>query len=185
MSRQVCCPDCGEAEPRFVIQLPATFKWDGVMDLALLDEHLVGTEFPIEDGATVVCNDCDWTGRVYDLQPVAAKVQPEITLHVQPEDDIPVRGNAMASGDDAYDKEVEDEIIRRLEGGDVWAWAKVEVRATYKGLYGSAFLGACSYKDEKGFKEAGGYYGQMVGEACRELQDLIDKVGGAKIEVPA
>ena len=36
------------------------------------------------------------------------------------QDDIPVRGNAMASGDDATDRECEDDILTRLDSGDVW-----------------------------------------------------------------
>mgnify|MGYP001563592919 FL=1 len=72
-------------------------------------------------------------------------------------DDVPVRGNAIASEDDAYDREVEAEILERLDRGDVSAWAQVEVRAelrfdvgeeVFHGI-GSAYLGGCSYSSEE------------------------------------
>ncbi|EKQ70334.1 hypothetical protein OsccyDRAFT_0615 [Leptolyngbyaceae cyanobacterium JSC-12] len=34
------------------------------------------------------------------------------------EEDTPVRGNAMASGDKIYDKKVEDKILKELRGGN-------------------------------------------------------------------
>ena len=41
-------------------------------------------------------------------------------------DHIPVRGNIMCSGDDDFDRSIEDAVIDRLDGGDVWAWAAVK-----------------------------------------------------------
>jgi len=43
------------------------------------------------------------------------------------EEDIPVRGNALASGDAEADRACEDEILARLEAGDIWAWCTVRV----------------------------------------------------------
>jgi hypothetical protein len=87
------------------------------------------------------------------------------------QDDIPVRGNAMVSGDDEEDKKVEDEILERLDRGDVWAWAFVEVivRDPVTGLKGHAGLGACSYgpNGEEDFKKDG--YDQLVDEALEDL----------------
>jgi hypothetical protein len=88
-------------------------------------------------------------------------------------DDLEVRGNAIASGDDAYDKKVEDEIIARLENGDVWAWATIKVTAEWNGLEGVNYLGACCYKDEKDFKQPGGYYDDMKAEALADLKQTI------------
>jgi hypothetical protein len=89
-------------------------------------------------------------------------------------DDIPVRGNAMASGDDAADKQYEDEILERLDRGDVWAWACVVVEARLPDLplVGRDSLGACCYKDEKDFKR-GGYYDDMCEQAHQELENLV------------
>ena len=36
-----------------------------------------------------------------------------------------VRGNAMCSGDNDFDKECEDKIIADLNDGNIWAWASV------------------------------------------------------------
>jgi hypothetical protein len=91
------------------------------------------------------------------------------TIHVS-QDDIPVRGNALASGDDAADKEAEDEILTRLDAGDVWAWACVEVRATWEEWHASDYLGGCCYADENDFKIGNfGYYEDMRKNALDQL----------------
>jgi len=91
------------------------------------------------------------------------------------QDDLSVRGNALASGDDAQDRACEDEILERLEAGDVWAWASVEVRASFDGFEASDYLGGCSYRDTADFL-AGGYYEDMKAEA---LASLIGSLEGA------
>ena len=92
------------------------------------------------------------------------------------QDDISVRGNAIASGDNATDKAVEDEIIKRLDNGDTWAWCSVCVVAEAGGVEGRAYLGACSYKDEEDFRRDK-YYEQMQEEA---KEDLIAQLVRAK-----
>ena len=95
------------------------------------------------------------------------------------QDDIPVRGNAMASGDVAYDKRVEGEIIRRLENGDVWAWAHVIVIAHYDGIddvHGCDHLGCCSYRDEADFCQPGGYYDDMKAVAVDDLRAKMEAI---------
>lgn len=88
------------------------------------------------------------------------------------QDDMPVRGNALASGDDKVDKECEDEILERLGRGDEWAWALVKVTAAVTlGDYvfsGKAYLGGCSYANEAEFK-TDAYYLQMCKEAREDL----------------
>lgn len=100
------------------------------------------------------------------------------TLTIEDED-IPVRGNAQASGDDEDDREVEDGIIRRLERGDLWAWCTVKVTATIEGCdeVGTNYLGGCSYEDEKDFCAEGGYYKDMCHEA---REDLIGNLRAAR-----
>ncbi len=87
------------------------------------------------------------------------------------QDDAPVRGNASASGDDYRDRNVEDVIIARLEGGDVWAWATVSVTCRVPGhrAFGVDHLGCCSYANEDGFK-SGGYYDDMCSESRQALK---------------
>jgi hypothetical protein len=97
------------------------------------------------------------------------------TIEVE-QDDIPVRGNAIASGDDIFDCKVENEIIQRLDNGDVWAWASVKVIGTYKGLSSCEYIGACSYENEAEFK-ADGYYDDICYDIlCKlnaKLSDII------------
>ena len=110
------------------------------------------------------------------------EVEPDITIIVHL-DDMPVRGNACASGDDAFDKKVEDAILRRLDSGDVWAWACVEVRASFAGLSASDFLGGCSCEDVNDFI-AGGYFEDMVAEACTDLAEQIEGLQGVHLKAP-
>lgn len=106
----------------------------------------------------------------------------EITIRVEL-DDCPVRGNALASDDATLDKQVEDEILARLDDGDVWAWACVEVNASFRGVSRSSYLGACSYVGEEDFKSDDGYYAEMVTEACEGLAELIKSLQGVEIEI--
>ena len=59
-------------------------------------------------------------------------------------DDIPVRGS-FASGDNKLDKELEDDIIKRVNGGDILSWCCAKVTAEWEGHKGHAYLGGCSY----------------------------------------
>ena len=94
------------------------------------------------------------------------------TIEVEPEE-CSVRGNALASGDDAADRACENEILARLARGDTWAWCSVRVVATFASgqatmMITSDWLGCCSYQDENDFK-AGGYFYDMV----RAIGDTI------------
>lgn len=93
------------------------------------------------------------------------------------QDNLPVRGNAMSSGDDEADAQYEDEIIARLESGDEWAWASVVVYVSHRdfpGIVGKDHLGGCNYKDADDFRQSGGYYEDMLHEAltdwCRQVK---------------
>ena len=84
--------------------------------------------------------------------------------------DIPVKGNAMASGDDKYDRKVENQILKRLNDGDVSAWFDCVVTVAIEWEDGTkeyeyeAFdsLGGCSYTSVKEFIDPDGYYGDML-----------------------
>lgn len=104
--------------------------------------------------------------------PSIDEVEFQIITH---NEDLPVKGNAIASGDDAQDKEVEDEIIERLENGDIWAWCCVEVVAKWRGMKGNDFLGGCSYQDEKDFM-SDGYYEDMKKVAYAALISEIEEL---------
>ena len=67
------------------------------------------------------------------------------------------------------DPEAIEYVKKELERGNDWAWCTVIMRAHYKGWKGEAFLGSCSYKDEKDFRENSGYYEDLKKEALHEL----------------
>lgn len=97
----------------------------------------------------------------------------EVTYRIEClEEDTPVRGNALDSGDKAYDKQVEDEILARLHSDDLWAWCCVRVVATVtvdgQTFEGDDYLGCSSYTDEADFK-AGGYFEDMKKTALENL----------------
>jgi hypothetical protein len=93
-------------------------------------------------------------------------------LKVEPED-TPVRGNAMASGDDAFDKECEDRIINDINSGNVWAWCCVTVTASSRGVEARDTLGCCSYESEEDFK-ACPYYAAMKEAALEMLLEALN-----------
>ena len=106
---------------------------------------------------------------------MAKRKTTEVTFSIEVEpDETPVRGNACASGDDELDRETEDEITRRVNNGDVWAWACVRVVATCEGFRGeSSYLGGCRYKGERDFSEPGGYFDDLCAEARADLETNI------------
>jgi hypothetical protein len=93
----------------------------------------------------------------------------DVSFEALPET-VRVRGNAMASGDDEFDRQIEDEIISRLESGDIYAWftAKVTVRDD-KGNEATDCLGCCNYRDADDFR-MGGYYLDMIHECIHQLE---------------
>ena len=107
---------------------------------------------------------------------------PEIEIIVH-EEHIPVRGNAMASDDPDFDKQVEDKIIADFNNGNEWAWCTVEVRASFRGLTASDFLGCCSYASEEQFREPGGYFDDMVSQATEELAKQVKELQGVEIKL--
>lgn len=96
----------------------------------------------------------------------------EYEIEVLPED-APVRGNAIVSGDADFDRQVEDDIIERLEVGDIWAWCTVRVIARLGVLEGDAYLGCCSYADKDDFR-ASGYFDDLRIEALDRLRIEVE-----------
>ena len=82
-------------------------------------------------------------------------------------------------GDEELNREIRDGIEKRLEYGDIWAWASVKVSASFGGLTGNAYLGGCNYEDEADFR-ANGHLKDMLEEA---LTDLLSEIKGAGWEV--
>lgn len=98
-------------------------------------------------------------------------------LVIEPEME-PVRGNAVASGDEALDREIEDGLIARLNSGDDWAWFTATVEASWRSpdgkcYTGEAYLGCCSYRDEDDFR-GDAYFSDMQKEALDALNSAIE-----------
>lgn len=93
-----------------------------------------------------------------------------VAITVAAEDeDTPIEGNASAV-DDVTDKRKEDEIKAQLRAGNQWAWCTIRVTVTYRDeIEASAYLGACSYADERAFRHDNGTFASMVDEAIGEL----------------
>jgi len=108
-----------------------------------------------------------------NIKPITCE---EATIRVLAEPDpVPVEGNACASGDDDFDREVEHNILCRLYQGDVWAWAAVTIVVAWGSFEDRTYLGCCSYADENDFKQPGGYFDDMVAEALDELNRTINE----------
>ena len=102
------------------------------------------------------------------------RTQVEFEIIVHPEH-TPLKGNVLVSGDDQTDTEAEEEIARQLENGNEWAWCTIEVKAKYKSLEASDYLGCCSYASEEDFKKDG-YYLDMKDRAFEELQNQVNEI---------
>lgn len=87
------------------------------------------------------------------------------------EEDVPVRGH-FASDEPEEDRKTEDEILRRLDAGDQWAWCCVKVVARWNGFETFDTLGCCSYESEQDFKRDG-YWEDMKAEVFRELNEEV------------
>ena len=93
------------------------------------------------------------------------------TIDLLPEETA-VKGNAMASGDDAVDRRAEQWIYRQLAKGNAWAWCTVKVTASQGESEGVDYLGCCSYTGLKQFLQPDGYWDDMKSEAFARLQAL-------------
>lgn len=104
--------------------------------------------------------------------------QVTFTVDCLPED-IPVKGNALASGDDVEDAKAEQWIYDELDAGNEWAWCCVKVTARWNGLEGTDFLGCCSYKSREDFERCD-YYQDMhhiaFGNLMEQIGDLGDEI---------
>lgn len=113
---------------------------------------------------------------------IRALTEADVTFTITVEqDDEPLRGNVMDSGDPEVDRAYEDEVALRLARGEVWAWCEVTVTATWvfetkEGQFissGNDTLCCCSYEDEADFIACNDYYPQMKASALAELNKLV------------
>lgn len=88
-------------------------------------------------------------------------------------EDVPVEGNALASGDDEADREQEAWILEQLDNGNDWAWCTVRVVASWHDWEGDSYLSCCSYRSEADFCQEGGYLDDMKSEALAALNASV------------
>lgn len=114
-------------------------------------------------------------GELIIRKEIVEKIRKETVFEISAEqDDIPVMGNAIASGNKVLDAEIENHIINRLEQGDIWAWASVCVKAKHGRFEGADYLGGCSYDDEASFKQDGYYDGMCDAAFENMLQEMVN-----------
>lgn len=99
-------------------------------------------------------------------------MQVKYDLSCEPEE-TPVKGN-FATGDDAEDRRMEQQILADLRQGNEWAWCHAKVTASVRldnneRVEVSTYLGCCSYDSEAQFK-ADPYYSDMCAEALEQLK---------------
>jgi len=97
----------------------------------------------------------------------------EVQVDALPED-IPVRGNVLASGDEDEDRAAEDAVLAALEDGEPWAWAVLRVRVRVQDWTAEAFLGGVSYWGPDADADVRrDLVPDLVHEACGELVDRM------------
>lgn len=112
------------------------------------------------------------TNQDFEFSLTLSQIDWEIICHPE---NIPIEGNALASGDDEEDEKEYRRIYRELDSGNQWAWCCVEMKGTFKGLSASDFLGGYSCDSEEDFK-TGGYFEDMQQIVLSELQGKIETV---------
>ena len=95
------------------------------------------------------------------------------------QDETPVAGN-FATGDAVADRAYEQTILSRLDNGDEWAWAQVEVYAEVdvngEMIRGdSDTLGCCTYENEADFRRDA-YFDDMRKSALDSLRERLVEV---------
>lgn len=104
-----------------------------------------------------------------------------VTVEIDP---TPIRGNAIASDDDKADRELEDQLIARLNDGDDWAWFEVVVELRWGAFMGGAALCGCSYASREDFEanllpelrvEALADLNRQIAQAARRIDRLRGK----------
>ena len=100
----------------------------------------------------------------------------EFKVEITPSD-VPVRGNALVSGDDDLDKEAEDEIIAALDAGDFTMWCDVVVTATWGEISEFVSVGACSYLTESDLMQE--LIPELRDEALHELNWRVRAVSNS------
>ncbi len=100
----------------------------------------------------------------------------EVDFHIKIEvDATPLVGNVLASGDDDKDRQAVEYVRAQLDVGNTWAWAYVEVEASWAGFDGMDCQGGVSTSHGKAFADDDD--GDMVRAAVEDLLNQINLAG--------
>jgi hypothetical protein len=100
----------------------------------------------------------------------------EVTFETKVEpDDTPVRGNAMASGDDEFDRETEDGILKSLRSENHYAWCIITIEARWEGFVGSSVLGGNSLKSDADVAETVESH-ELKAQALDDLNTRLQRI---------
>ena len=91
-------------------------------------------------------------------------------------EDMPVRGNYMCTEDPEADKAAEDEILARLDRGDITAWCLIKVTAKWEEFEGFATLGGISYSDNEDSQKQAESDADDHGMFDEALEDLNNNI---------
>lgn len=97
----------------------------------------------------------------------------EIKVECLPEHE-PIKGNAMCSGDDEFDREIEEKILNQLLEGNLWAWCCVKVSVKWHEFVAEEYLGCCSYASEEDFRKCV-CFKQMKSDALEALNEKVSE----------
>lgn len=112
-------------------------------------------------------------GRYESLKRAIPESEVRFSVRYHPED-IPVRGNVSAWSEEE-DRKAENEVLARLDNGDIFAWFWVEVRAEWNGIEGRSSLGGCNYESREDF-ESSETLEELKAEAYEELIGEIERL---------
>ena len=90
----------------------------------------------------------------------------EITFEVEDED--------TQASDLIEDEKTLKWIEDSYENGNPYAWFCAKITVKYKDFEATDYLGGCSYKNEKDFKN-GGYYWDMVNTCVKEINGDVER----------
>lgn len=114
------------------------------------------------------------TGRMDRRMISFVELQPNdvtFTVEMEPEYEDPRR-----FFDDSRDVEF---VLQQIKAGNDWEWCTVKVTARYQDFKGVAYLGACSYEDEKEFLKDASYEDMCADALARlnaELAAMVDRL---------
>lgn len=95
------------------------------------------------------------------------------SIDVKPED-TPVRGNVLASGNEALNKAAEDEVLEELANDNIWAWCIVTVKAELDGHEASDVMGGCSYTSEEDFRKCDCFNDMKMSAALELISPFVE-----------